>query len=388
MARRFLDGFANYNSLADLQTKWSAESSSAPSAATVGTGFTFETGADNRKPVGASLGIASGSALVFHTDAIFVRGEAFNLAVSRDVAGARTLLGGSNSGITGWSLVWRADGAFELFDYAGVSQGVSSAFANDTHHHHFITLIVPITAPATVKLYEAGTLQKTWTGVNTQPGGSTNFVHDYWIGGVSGTAGTGCKFYISDVFLESFAAASPPTSAAANIEIDTGVPIGDGDKSEWVNSAGNSIANWSYVDEIPTDTADFIECGFSKVDLYQFAAARGIGIHPQLTASVRYNPSHALSDQSVEAWYKAGGTEHSWGSFATYRNLEPTYELRSVMLETGFVGDETAATQWGVIGNRIGSASRPSDVASVSLEWATAGLVIPSGWGVGVVRMA
>lgn len=58
-------------------------------------------------------------------------------------------------------------------------------------------------------------------------------------------------------------------SFQGDCRVETLYPNGDGSGNSWTNNAGNSTSNWSYVDEVPVDTSDYVASSTTgQQDLY------------------------------------------------------------------------------------------------------------------------
>lgn len=264
----FADSFDHYTSVADLDNKWALPSEG---TALTGTGHAIAAGA---------LDLPSGAA-IRHT----VQGQTAQVAmfcqVKRSSNNVRTLMGGYNRAAVAqnFTLKWRADGAFELFNNAGVSQGVSTFTVTDPDFH-FVSLLVPIRASATVVLRVDGVTQRTWTAVETRANAVTTACDELWYGG-NNAADTGTNYTIDNVVSRNAGAADTSagiqtTNLIGSWVIEVGQPTGNGFVAESWSPGGG--ANWSRVDEVPyTPGGDEITRANSNgSDIYVFTPTRAV----------------------------------------------------------------------------------------------------------------
>ena len=84
--------------------------------------------------------------------------------------------------------------------------------------------------------------------------------------------GTGWQQYTDDMYMLDTTGGAPYNNYLGDISVQTLLPNGNGDLSEWTNSAGNSTNNSTYVDETDSSATDYVGASAAnKTDLYQVA---------------------------------------------------------------------------------------------------------------------
>lgn len=84
--------------------------------------------------------------------------------------------------------------------------------------------------------------------------------------------GTGWIQSTDDMYILDTTGGAPYNNYLGDIAVQTLLPNGNGDLSEWTNSAGNSTNNSTYVDETDSSATDYVGASAAnKTDLYQMA---------------------------------------------------------------------------------------------------------------------
>lgn len=83
--------------------------------------------------------------------------------------------------------------------------------------------------------------------------------------------------YYDDIYILDESGVAPYNASLGDVFIRTILPTGNGDSSQFVNSAGTSVNNYSYVDEKNSSAADYVGASASGArDLYTTGATNAI----------------------------------------------------------------------------------------------------------------
>lgn len=86
------------------------------------------------------------------------------------------------------------------------------------------------------------------------------------------------------------------------------LPTANGDSSQWTNSAGNQINNYSYVDENPSSSTDYVSAsGVGLADLYQQQGGIPVNYKPLATQGLVYAAKTDTGVAPNVAFYSKGG---------------------------------------------------------------------------------
>ena len=147
--------------------------------------------------------------------------------------------------------------------YQGAIQlGVSATGAYPTGTWFYLEAQIFVNdATGTVTLRVNGTTVLTLTAKDTKASTTSALVGKITLNNVPGATNT----QYDDLYLMT----GTGDSFQGDSRVEVLYPNGDGSTNAWTNSAGNSTSNWSFVDENPIDTSDYVASATTgQDDLY------------------------------------------------------------------------------------------------------------------------
>jgi hypothetical protein len=182
-------------------------------------------------------------------------------------------------------------------------------------------------------------------GVDTRNGGASGDVTNLrW----SSPEGSFAAWHVDDFYLGDHTGASPYNSDVGDCRVQTLRPVATGSLSEWVGSDGDSVDNWSLVDDVAGE-ADYVKASaVGQRDKYVLADSAGAPnerVHA-VKADVFYSKSDsgvAPGDLSVTLTSPGGAVVKE--TVATVPDFATTFQWRSTAPRTKAPDGENWTTQ-------------------------------------------
>jgi hypothetical protein len=325
----FIDGFDHYNSVAMLEKKWTIVTDN---------GITF--GSTLKGAAGGSLNLPSGASVEKTTDTpgSNTNTNPLGFYCKRDAAVARTLFSAYSGSTLQVKVVWRADGAFDIYDATGSVNVTTNKKANALNTvYHFELAMNNSTTTSAGNFYIDGIAANTATITFSNVIVMSRFV----LGGtISAADSAACGFSFDHLFTKVISGGQ-----IGPAEILTVFPDGDGATNNWTSSAGGS--KYADVDENPPDEADYNFASTSGISqFWKFPITYPTGYSPNGYALTVLGAIATSQTMSARQSNTDGGAENSAD------NISGTFVLGSQFLEFLFNNSPTIVSGHAFLGMR------------------------------------